>query len=213
MGIVIGGVFGKVKNAVGNVVFSSWKGRNTVRSKALSVANPRTTPQINQRTKFRGASKFFSSILGVWVKPLWDRFSGDVTGYNAIMSANTEIFDDGGTPVWGNLKMSKGKMVSPTVNTCVADESIGSIAGSVQFPVDASYGLNGESCFIVAFNESDGAFIGSDEVTGNPNSAVNYSIVSDEVIAGEIYAVFFALKRPDGTAVSDATYHQVTAIA
>ena len=57
MGIIKRGILGGVSNKVGNVVGSSWKGIATLRSLPLSVANPNTLAQRNNRTSFSIMSK------------------------------------------------------------------------------------------------------------------------------------------------------------
>lgn len=213
MGIVTGGVFGDVKNAVGNVVFSFWKGRNTIRKKAGSIANPRTTPQVNQRSKFKASSKLFSSILGVWVKPLWDRFSGNITGYNAIMKTNTETFNSDGTPDYSALIMSKGKMVQPSVTGIVADTSLHTIVTSVTLPEDVTWGQPNSTLYAVAFNATTDEFIGSANKLVSPDTTTTITIDSDFFTTGDEVYVYIAVKRADGTQVSDAGFDSVVAIA
>lgn len=213
MGIVTGGVFGDVKNKVGNVVFSFWKGRNTIRKKAGSVANPRTTPQVNQRSKFSASSKFFSEILGEWVKPLWDRFSGNITGYNAIMKENTELFDNSGVPLWGDLVMSKGKMEAPVITDVVADVSTGAVTCFVDFPDDTAWGMDGSRLTGLLYNQTTGKFLTSSAVNGNPSDSVEVALASTDFVAGDVMRVYFAIKRADGTQVSDSATSSDVAVA
>lgn len=51
MAVVQNPVIGRSKKKLSNVVFSTWKGINTLRSKPLEVANPRTPAQVTQREK------------------------------------------------------------------------------------------------------------------------------------------------------------------
>jgi hypothetical protein len=206
MGIVVGGVFGGVKNKVGNVVFSNWKGRNTVRKQALSVANPRTTPQVNQRNKFKGASIFFSAILGVWVKPLWDRFSGNITGYNAIMKENTEVFDNDGNVQFVDLVMSKGKMTPVSEITVTGDASAGTASIGGTAPVDVTWGQNNEVVYGLLLDAVTGKPIASGQVVVDPSDVFSINFTGLDLTAGQEVAAFVAIKRADGTQVSNSTY-------
>lgn len=213
MGVVVGGVFGDVKNGVGNVVFSSWKGRNTIRKKALSVANPRTTPQVNQRTKFKSSSAFFSAILGLWVKPLWDRFSGDVTGYNAIMSVNTDKFSNSGVPDYSQLVMSRGKMLPVEDLDAVADVSTSTVTVTGIAPSDSAWGSPNETVFVAVFRMDGDELIGvGTEVV---NAGQSFEILFSDVALslGENLSIFASIKRADGTQVSNSKQAFVTAIA
>jgi len=213
MGVVVGGVFGDVKNGVGNVVFSSWKGRNTIRKKALSVANPRTTPQVNQRTKFKSSSAFFSAILGLWVKPLWDRFSGNVTGYNAIMSVNTDKFSNSGVPDYSQLVMSRGKMLPVEDLDAVADVSASTVTVTGIAPSDSAWGSPNETVFVAVFRMDGDELIGVGTEVVNAGQSFEILFGDVALTLGENLSIFASIKRADGTQVSNSKQAFITAVA
>ena len=91
-------LIGKTKQSVGGVTFTSWKGRNVIKSKAIAVANPRTPAQVAQRTQFSGCVKFFaafSAILGLAMS----RLATNVTASNKWSMLNIKSF----SPVDGHL--------------------------------------------------------------------------------------------------------------
>ena len=63
MGKIGRGILGGVSGKVANVVGSRWKGIDYIRAKPLSVANPRTLLQVNQRTKFALVLRFLQPNL------------------------------------------------------------------------------------------------------------------------------------------------------
>lgn len=213
MGIIKRGILGGFSNKVANVVGTSWKGRAVIKALPLSVANPRTTPQVNQRTKFSACSKLFSEILGDWVKPLWDRFSGDISGYNAVVKANVAGFGTTGIPDYGALVMSKGKMATPSIDTIVADVSLGTVVTLVDLPADAAWGGTGLQVFVLAINENSGNVLGVTVGTGNSGGSSTVTINSTDFEAGDEIIVFVALKRADGTQVSPSLQSAIIAIA
>lgn len=205
MGIIKRGILGGFSNKVANVVGTSWKGRAVIKSLPLSVANPRTTPQVNQRTKFGEASKFFSEILGTWVKPLWDRFSGDISGYNAIMKENVESFSTLGVPVWADLVLSKGRMETPTTSGLTADASTDVIGATIAIPADATWGQANEVLFYMLVNETTGKIIFVDQTTVNPEDDFVMSASDSDMVTGNVLRLYTALKRADGTQVSNTS--------
>lgn len=78
-------LIGRAKNALGGVVFQTWKGRNVIRSRPLTVANPKTDPQVFQRQKLAaGVEVYRSAAAGVKVG--YVEQSAKITAYNAFMS-------------------------------------------------------------------------------------------------------------------------------
>ena len=88
MGVIKRGILGGFSNKVGNVVGSTWKGIAVVKSMPLSVANPRSAGQVKQRTFFKHMTILASGTLSSIIKPLWDRFASNMSGYNAFISTN-----------------------------------------------------------------------------------------------------------------------------
>lgn len=208
MGIIKRGILGGFSNKVANVVGTSWKGRAVIKSLPLSVANPRTTPQVNQRSKFKGASQLASLLLGLWIKPLWDRFAGNIAGVNAWMKDNTELFDNSGVPTYGALVMSKGKMQPPTVSALVGSAGASTVSVSGDLPADVTWGQNGETLFVVGINQNTGEVAGNTN-TGNPEDTVAVVLAFNELTVGDVVSVYLAIKRADGTQVSNSQYADV----
>lgn len=118
MGKIPQGILGGVSGKVGSVVGGGWKGINYLRSKPLSVANPRTVAQVAQRDKMTYMVALAQVWLAVLVKPLWDRFAQKMSGYNDFVSKNiSNVADNGeGLTDYSLLVLSKGKIEPTTPN-------------------------------------------------------------------------------------------------
>lgn len=77
----IQGVSGKVANVVG----ANWKGIDYIKAKTLSVRNPRTDLQVNQRTKFALVLRFLQPNL-YFIKVGYKNFSVKKSHFNSAMS-------------------------------------------------------------------------------------------------------------------------------
>lgn len=87
MGEIKRGILGGFSGRVGTVVGSTWKKVSYMRALALSVANPRTLPQQEQRTRFALTLAFLRTLtpyLRVGYKPQ----TQTRTAFNAAMSYN-----------------------------------------------------------------------------------------------------------------------------
>lgn len=120
---ILGGFSGKVANVVG----TSWKGRAVMKSQPLSVANPRTALQTEQRGKFSEIAKLASSILTTFIQPVENPISGNVSGYNKFVKDNKSAFSalgeiDPAAFGCGGGKLPVIGLTSATVNS--ADKEI-----------------------------------------------------------------------------------------
>ena len=96
MGIIRQGILGGFSGKVANVVGSSWKGIAIVKSLPLSVANPRTAAQVGQREKMAACVEALKPILSEVIKPLNDRFAGQMSGYNYSLQESIKAFNAAG---------------------------------------------------------------------------------------------------------------------
>ena len=104
---ILGGFSGKVANVVG----TSWKGRAVMKSQPLSVANPKTEAQQEQRGKFSKIAELASAVLTQFVQPVENPISGDISGYNLFCKDNKGAFNASGVLVAANFVAGGGKII------------------------------------------------------------------------------------------------------
>lgn len=208
MAIIKQGILGGVQNKIGNVVGTSWKGIAVIKSLPVSVANPRTAPQLAQRGRFSLTVAFAVSILAEVIKPLWDRFAQKQSGYNAFVSENIRYFDDTGLILPSSLVISKGKMASTPIASASANSTTGQV--SVTWLNDTGDGFKqaSDTAFLVVSDPNGKNVEGYD--TGVQRSTLNLT-VSKTLVAGRTYSIWLAFRRADGTIVSDTSYTTVVA--
>ena len=141
MGVIKRGILGGVSNKIGNVVGSSWKGIATLRSLPLSVANPNTTAQRNNRDTFSIMSKLGSDVLATVCQPLWNRDAKQMSGFNAYVMYNKRAFDE--NPLGWILDpiMSKGSLSATLSNIGINDGGANLVAvfdSSLKNPQDSN---------------------------------------------------------------------------
>lgn len=201
MGIIRRGILGGFSGKVANVVGSSWKGIAVMRALPLSVTNPRTVGQVEQRSAFSITSKFASAILTTWIKPLWDRSAQSMSGYNAFIQQNVDIVKADKKLILENLTMSKGKL-GKTVTTEMAP----SISNQVSIEWDAtpvgSFQMISDKLYALVFNDKN-------ELIGSSSGEVDrsreqLSIDCSNLEVGDNLTVVSAFAREDGTIVGDA---------
>lgn len=198
---ILGGVLGKV----GNVVGSSWKGIAILKSRPLSVANPRTTAQVAQRTKMSNTVAFAQAILSSVIKPLNDRFAQQASGYNDFVRRNIHLFQSASPTPAADLKISVGKMVA------VNPDSIADLGADNEYMVNFSstlpdsFASADDRAYIVAQNVKNGeiAVSAGDNSRSNGNSVVTFT---EALGATDEIQLWLAFRRLDGTVVSNTGY-------
>lgn len=118
MGVIKRGILGGFSGKIGNVVGSSWKGIAVIKSLPLSVANPQTTSQTTQRSKFANMVAVASALLSFLVKPFWDRYASQMSGYNAFIQANIDDMPSDTAGPFEDMILSEGPMTPLTGVSC-----------------------------------------------------------------------------------------------
>lgn len=120
---ILGGFSGKVAGVVG----TSWKGRAVMKSRPLSVSNPKTEAQVSQRGKFSDIAALASEILTTFVQPVENPISGDISGYNLFVKDNKQAFDEAHQIVMAKFVSGGGKLLnleSAEITGSLADEEV-----------------------------------------------------------------------------------------
>lgn len=198
---ILGGVLGKV----GNVVGSSWKGIPILKSRPLSVANPRTTKQVAQRNKMTNIVAFAQFILSSIIKPLNDRFAQQASGYNDFVSRNIHLFTGEMPSPAADLKISVGKMAA--VNPSSIDATNGQKEVVVNYPASLTdaFASTTDTAYVVIYNATQknfGVNVGL-ESRGDEAAHVN---MSSPVATSDVLHAWIAFRREDGTVVSNTGY-------
>lgn len=209
MGVIKQGILGGFSNKVGAVVGSSWKGIAVMKSKPISVANPRTTGQVNQRNKMKGLTQFLSPILADWIKPLVDRFAVRKSGFNVLTSLNIPFTSDLGIPNYNALILSQGKLTTPLITTISA--SFGSQLIEVDFsPVLSNqYDANTDQVYTAVFNYTRNEWVGVDSTGVRADGTVTFT-ASKFIEVSDLLYVYNSFRRTDGTYVSDNSVSSTT---
>lgn len=110
MGVIKQGILGGFQNKVGAVIGSNWKGIATMRSRPISVANPRTGKQVAVRSEFTTLVKMASALNATLIRPYWSRFAQKKTGANAFISANYGKMKGTVDDIPDRMILSQGKL-------------------------------------------------------------------------------------------------------
>lgn len=204
-------LIGKSSGSVGGATFSTWKGINVLKSKAISVFNPKTQAQENQRQRMALLVAFFrtaSSAINIGFQKLAVKKSA----YNAFIQANlipanfTGVAPNMELEV-GFLTLSKGTIL-PTVitsmtNTAASANVIVNWDGN-DVPVGGSAD---DIAHVVVYNENS-KIVGTNSlaVRNDDTATVVLPQVTDN--ADTLYAWLY-FENPITKEVSDSTQDNI----
>lgn len=205
MGVIKQGILGGFSGKVANVIGSSWKGIAYMKSMPLSVANPKTAAQVAQRTKITYCVAFAKIILSGIIKPLRDRFAVRMSGYNAFVQDNVDLFADTMPAPDANLVIASGKMAKTEMATLTAPAAETTLNLTWVDDSGEGFKLASDKAYIVAFCEEteEVIFESGDAIRSTGSASLDFSInnVADDNI--NCYLVFL---REDGTVVSNTAF-------
>jgi hypothetical protein len=125
MGTIKKGLLGGVSGKVGNIVGGNWKGIDYLRILPASVANPKTTKQLNQRTKFLRVIRFLQP-LNEFVRIGFKAYAIKMSAFNAAMSYNFHHAIAGSYPDYeidyGNARLARGQLTGGMNAGCASPE-------------------------------------------------------------------------------------------
>ena len=102
MAIITRGILGPISGKIGNVVGSSWKGIEILKTLPISVTNPRTAEQMSQRNKFTGVQNLASLTLSGFVRPIFNVGAQRESGYNVFIGDFLNRFNASGNVITAN---------------------------------------------------------------------------------------------------------------
>ena len=109
-------ITGRMRQKMSNVVFSTVFGQNVVRSKPLTVRNPKTTGQVNHRdyfTKVVQLCKILKTVEGVAKRSSRTGRNPKMSAYSYLVKGFMNAEDRTSTPykpIWPNVDLGPGEI-------------------------------------------------------------------------------------------------------
>lgn len=110
-----GGLLGEYSGKIGNLVASSWKGINYVRSFVIP-ANPQTSAQTAWRNVFQVVVLLARTLLSAVIQPYWDVQYKRNSGYAEFMKTNLDAMSGGPFDI-ADMLVAAGTWGAATIST------------------------------------------------------------------------------------------------
>jgi hypothetical protein len=206
MGIIKQGILGGFSGKVGNVVGTSWKGRAVLKAMPLSVANPRTTGQINQRAKFSACVELAKELLGGSIAILDNPFAGNISGYNRFVKRNTAAFTTDGNLIPNKLKVSEGALGGIELDGPVQVASGGVSIGIYFDSLSSPYNLGTDNVVATIISKTTGEVLVAGRIIAKRADNNGAAVPIRPLEANEEFYVYLSAIRVDKKYVSDSVY-------
>lgn len=195
MAIVQNTLIGKTKQSVGGTTFTTWKGRNVLKSKAIAVANPQTAAQTLQRNKF-------SACVALWVlmkaaiSLSFARIAGNITPANRFSKLNVTGFSgtskDYSTADYSSLVVSVGDLGGLTSNS-LNDGGGFTIESSFDYVPNESKALASDKFRMVYFNSTLGTVLFDDVPAVSGTNTIVSKVVASAPATFQVYVFSYAV--------------------
>lgn len=201
-------LIGKSSGSVGGATFSTWKGINVLKSKAVVVANPQTQLQQNQRNRMSLLVAMFRAVAGA-LNIGYSKLATEMSAYNAFIKANLLGANFSGSApsmslVYANLLTAKGTIgVTPitavtgtnaNANVVVTwDNGLAPLGSSVNdIAVAAVYNATQDIWSYVA--------------SAARSTGTTTVVMPENVVTADVLHAYLFFRNPDTTEVSDSAY-------
>jgi len=205
MGTIKKGILGGFSGKVGTVVGGSWKGIAYMRSLPSNVKNPRTQPQLNQRSKF-ALSLFFLKPMAGLLRIGWKLYAQRRSPFNAAMSYTIANAITGAYPDYSidpsKILISRGSLLPPANATAIP------ASGAITFEWDDNSDSNSakptDKALLAVVNPE--RFEAVFDTAGAMRSETTRSINLPGDWSGETVEAYMGFISKDGKEVANSVY-------
>lgn len=199
------GILGGVSGKVGPVVGTSWKGKAVIRSKALSIHDPKTQAQLEERARFALLMHFIARVYG-FIKMGFKSLAVDMTEADYALKAN---HTNGVTGTYPNFSINYQGFVLAKGNVDLPYNPSASNDGSdLTFQWTDNSGVGNakaeDQAMVLVFNTA------KNQAVYNLEAAVRsdrtYSMALPSAWTGDTVEVYMAFRRQDTSEASDSVY-------
>jgi len=213
MGIIKQGITGGFSGMVGNVVGGSWKGIAYMRIRPVSVANPQTVGQQDQRTKFAITAQFLEPITE-FLRTGFMNFAVKMSAVNSAMSYNIRHAIQGTYPNYTidypNALLSRGKL-PPALNQTAAS----TVAGTVVFTWDNNSGelkaAAKDKTLLVVYNPAKQQAVSIEGLAERADGTQTVTV--PDSFSGDLVQCYISFRDAKGELISNSGYAGAVTVA
>lgn len=207
-------LIGKSSGSVGGATFSTWKGINVLKSKAIEVANPQTQAQQNQRNRMSLLVAMFRQISAV-LNIGFGKLAVQKSAYNAFVQTNLLSANfSGAAPtmslVFANLLASKGTVGVTPVTALTGTNASANVALTWdESPLPVGGSIDDEA-YAVVYNATQDNWGVNTAGTATRDDETITVVMPTTVATSDVLHGYLFFRNPVTDEVSDSDYDTAT---
>ena len=213
MGTIKQGILGGFSGKVGTVIGGTWKGISYMRGLALSIANPQTDAQLDQRQKWSVTMHFLKPVTQ-FLRTGFKNLAIKMTAFNAAVSYNIQNAISGAYPNYAidypNALLAKGNLASALNQVATS-----TVAGTVKFDWQDNSGEIGASALdktlLVVYNPTQNQAVTVSGLTARADLTQTITVPSS--FSGDLVECYMAFITADGQTVSNSAFAGAVTVA
>jgi hypothetical protein len=215
MSVVQNTLIGRARQKIGGSVFSSWKGINVLKSKPLTVANPRTDAQQVQRDALKILTAFYRQVSGA-IQVGFKQQAIQKSEFNAFTSYNLKnAIDKSGAPtaalVLTQMLVAQGTMATTPTLTGVASAGTGEVEITFGTALTGPGQSANDKAFLVVYNgTTETAYTGASDGIRSDGS-VSLELPAGSFVSGNTLTCWLFFQSGTGVKTSDSVRRNVVA--
>jgi hypothetical protein len=209
---VFNSTLGPIKQSFGNLTASSWKGINTLRQKPSSVANPQSSGQTAQRSKFKLLGilgRYFQAATAYGLRGMAVKMSQ----YNAFVKYNTQnvTYSGGSATIDASaIIVSRGPVGVPGAMTLGAGGSAGQFTVTIVNNSDGNVARSTDKLLLSIYDATGQRTEFVDPVKTRATAATTFTVGLGAAWEGAAVQVYAFFMRADSSETSDNNNGSIT---
>ncbi len=217
MSVVQNTLIGRARQKIGGSVFSSWKGINVLKSKPLTVANPRTDAQQVQRNALKILTAFYRQVSGT-IQIGFKQQAIQKSEFNAFTSYNLKnAINKAGAPVAAiipqDLLVSQGTIAATALLSGSSTTSTQTVAVTWPTAADLPGQSSNDKAFLVAYNSTLGTVFSGASIGLRSDGSGDLVLPTGSFVVGNTVVLYFFFQSATGVKTSDSLHRNTTAVS
>lgn len=205
-------LIGKSSGSVGGATFSTWKGINVLKSKAIVVANPKTQLQRDQRNRMSLLVAMFRGVAGA-IDIGFSKLAVGKSAYNAFIQANLLAANfSGAAPamslVFADLLTSKGTVGATPIASVTGTNASANVPITWSATPVPTGGSVDDIAVAAIYNatQDNWGYVAS----AARSTATTTVIMPTSVVTADVLHAYLFFRNPVTSEVSDSVYSNDT---
>lgn len=203
-------LFGRMKNKIGGIVTSTWKGINVIKSKPLTVANPRTDAQTAQRAAMilvMSIARAISSAINFGFKEqaVYKSAFNAFVGYTLRNAVDTSA-PPAATLVAADVLVAQGTISSTAIDTAAGSAGTDDMTVTYSNAANSPGQSNSDKALTVAYNVTQDLWmVGTSDGNERLDGTTDVSFPDGFLVAGNTVRVYLFFYNLTSRKASDST--------